>query len=520
MHRRMAGVLLHPTSLPGPHGSGDLGPAAFHFIDWLAAGAQSVWQVLPLTPVGYGNSPYAGVSAFAGSPLMVAIEPMVEHGWLRAPTREEIAGFDATRVDFDRVAPWRMARLREAEAGFRARGAPVDRESFAAFCAAQGHWLDDYALFMAIDGVYRAREVWSWTRWENALARRETKALVAARVRHAGEIAFWQFVQWQFFTQWRAVMDYAHARGVTLIGDLPIFVAHHSADCWAHPGLFRLDAQGEPSVVAGVPPDFFSATGQRWGNPLYDWDAMARDGFAWWIARLNHELARADLVRIDHFRGFAGYWEIPASCPTAIEGRWVPAPGEALFDALQRAGDGALPVIAEDLGVITPDVEALRDAFALPGMKILQFGFAGDGSHAFLPHNYPANCCVYTGTHDNDTARGWWLAATERERGYAAAYLGTEGAPAGEHNVHWAMIRCAWASVARIAVCQMQDVLGLDSSARMNVPGQLGHWTWRFQWSQVGPEPAERLARLSAAYGRASIDRLALAAYPAGHAMP
>jgi 4-alpha-glucanotransferase len=326
-------------------------------------------------------------------------------------------------------------------------------------------------------------------------------------------------VQWQFTQQWQAVMAHAHARGVQIVGDLPIFVAHHSADCWAHAHLFRLDAQGEPQVVAGVPPDFFSATGQRWGNPLYDWEAMARDGFAWWVARVRHELTRADLVRIDHFRGFAACWEIPADCPTAIDGHWVEAPGQVLFEAL-RSALGTLPVIAEDLGVITPDVEALRDHFALPGMKILQFAFTGDGTHTFLPHNYPANCCVYTGTHDNDTLLGWWHSATERERGYASAYLQGVGAPVGEPGLHWAMIRAAWASVARIAICQMQDVLGLDGTARMNVPGQLGHWTWRFQWSQVGPEPAERLARLSATYGRASMDRLQLAAYPAGQAVP
>jgi 4-alpha-glucanotransferase len=518
---RLAGVLLHPTSLPGPHGCGDFGPAAYHFVDWLATAGQRLWQVLPLTPVGPGNSAYASVSAFAGSPLLVALEPLVERGWLAAPAAEELAQLPHDRVDFDRVAPWRMRQLRAAEAGFRAKSSPADRAALAAFRTAQAHWLDDYTLFMAIDEQYRAQECWAWTRWAPGLASREPAALAAAREQHAAEIDFHAFVQWCFFTQWRALMDHAHAKDVQIVGDLPIFVAHHSADCWANRSLFLLDAQGEPQVVAGVPPDFFSATGQRWGNPLYDWDAMAATGYAWWIARVEHELLRGDLVRIDHFRGFAGYWEIPASCPTAIDGRWVPAPGQALFEALRQAFDGRLPVIAEDLGVITPDVEALRDDFGLPGMKILQFGFGGDGAHEFLPHNYRnANCCVYTGTHDNDTARGWWHGATERERGYAAAYLGTESMPVDEHNVHWAMIRACWASVARIAVCQMQDALGLDGHARMNVPGQMGHWTWRFQWSQVGPEPAERLLRLSATYGRAPIARLGLAAYPADRQLP
>jgi 4-alpha-glucanotransferase len=514
LDQRRGGVLLHPTSLPGPHGSGDFGPGAYHFIDWLASAAQSVWQVLPLTPVGYGDSPYASVSAFAGSPQLVALEPLVERGWLAPIAPEELQGFSAQRVEFRRVAPWRLAKLGAACDGFLAHGSADDHAAFDAFCAEHAHWLDDYALFMALDTAYRAQQVWSWTQWEPGLAKRQKKALAAARSAHASALRFWQFVQWCFSTQWRAVQDYAHGKGVRIVGDLPIFVAQHSADCWARPDLFLLDANFEPKVVAGVPPDFFSATGQRWGNPLYDWKAMKKEGFAWWIARLKHELARADLVRIDHFRGFAGYWEIPASCPTAIDGRWVPAPGEALFNAL-KAALGELPVIAEDLGVITPDVEALRDGFGLPGMKIVQFGFGGDADHAFLPHNYAPNCCVYTGTHDNDTARGWWQGATERERGFAAVYL-----DCGPDDVHWQMIRAAWGSVARLAICQMQDALGLGGEHRMNTPGVLECWSWRFGWDQVGPEPARRLAELSAAYGRAPIERLGLAAWPEGHPQP
>jgi 4-alpha-glucanotransferase len=514
LDRRLAGVLLHPTSLPGPHGSGDFGPAARQFVDWLVRAGQNVWQVLPLTPIGHGNSPYASVSAFAGSPLLVALEPLIAHGWLSPVEARDIEGFGADRIDFDRVAPWRMDKLRAAHRGFETHASERDRNDFAAFCRTQAHWLDDYALFMALDGHYRAQQVWSWSRWDSALARRDAPALAAARLEHATTLRFWQFVQWCFFSQWGAIKAYANQRGIRLIGDLPIFVAHHSADCWAHRGLFQLDAAFEPQFVAGVPPDFFSATGQRWGNPLYDWAAMERDGFAWWIARTQHELERADLVRVDHFRGFASYWEIPVSCPTAIEGRWVPAPGRALFEALRNAL-GDLPVIAEDLGVITPDVEALRDAFALPGMKILQFAFGGDAEHAFLPHNYAPNCCVYTGTHDNDTALGWWQGATQRERQYAAVYLGADAT-----NVHWMMIRAAWASVARLAVCQMQDLLGQDSEHRMNSPGLLECWTWRFRWDQVDQDVAQRLATLSAAFGRAPIERLSLAAYPAGQRHP
>ena len=514
-HARRAGILLHPTSLPGPHGCGDFGPGAYHFIDWLQAAGQSLWQLLPLAPVsGPGYSPYGSTSAFAGSPMLIAIEPLIERGWLAPPAADLLATLNARRVDFDRVLPLRMQWLAQAHAGFLAQANSREREEFSTFCREEAAWLEDYALFMALDDLYRQRQVWNWTGWDPALARRVPDALAQARRTHADALAFWRFVQWCFFRQWRQLKQHANQRGIAIVGDMPIFIAHHSADCWARPDLFLLDAQGEPRVVAGVPPDYFSATGQRWGNPLYDWPAMQREGFAWWIARMKHELARADLVRVDHFRGFAGYWEIPASCPTAIEGRWVTAPGEALFDALKTAL-GTLPVIAEDLGVITPDVEALRDRFGLPGMKILQFAFSGDASHAFLPHNYPRNCAVYTGTHDNDTLLGWYATATERERGYARAYLGSDG---GE--LHWAAIRAAFGSVAQIAVAQMQDALGLGAEHRMNTPGRTGCWTWRFDWTQVGPEPARRLAQLAAAYGRAPIDRLQLADYPAGAVKP
>jgi 4-alpha-glucanotransferase len=511
---RRSGVLLHPTSLPGPNGSGDFGPAAFHFIDWLVAAGQRVWQVLPLTPIGPGNSPYASVSAFAGSPLLVALEPLIARGWLAAIDDAQRAGLDHDRVHFGRVVPFRMQRLRTAATAFAQRATAAERAEFDDFCRAEASWLDDYALFMALDAKYQSRKVPSWAQWDDGHARREPAALAAAGKTLRSDIGFWKFVQWCFFSQWRAIRRYAHERGVQIVGDLPIFVAHHSSDCWARPDLFQLDAKGEPKVVAGVPPDYFSPTGQRWGSPLYDWAAMQREGFRWWIARMKHELARADIVRVDHFRGFAGYWEIPASCPTAIEGRWVPAPGVALFDAL-RSALGTLPVIAEDLGVITPDVEALRDRFAFPGMKVLQFGFNGDATHAFLPHNYPANCAVYTGTHDNDTALGWFDGATERERGYALAYLNCE-----PQDVHWAMIRAACASVARLAVYQMQDILALGREHRMNTPGQMDSWTWRFRWDQVGPQPAQRLAQMAAAYGRAPIERLQLADYPSDRPQP
>lgn len=506
---RSMGVLLHPTSLPGPHGIGDLGPSARHFVDWLHEAGQSVWQVLPLNPVGPGNSPYASVSVFAGSPLLVALEPMIEAGWLAPPTREELARFDARRVDFGQVIPWRMAKLRSAAIGFFTNAGSDEREAFAAYVVAEAEWLEDYALFMAIDAEQQALAGGhlDWQRWPRALARREPAAMAQARERLAAELEFWRFVQFCFDRQWQALRRYANERGIALVGDMPIFVAGHGADAWSRPDLYRFDENLEPQVVAGVPPDFFSATGQRWGNPLYDWQAMAAEGYAWWIARVRRQLALADIVRVDHFRGFVDFWEIPASSPTAIDGRWVPGPGAALFEALEQAL-GSLPVIAEDLGIITAEVEALRDRFALPGMKIVQFGFSAAAEHPFLPHNYVAKSVAYTGTHDNDTIHGWYASAPEREQAFARAYLNL-----GKHelrHLHWAMIRALAGSVASMVVVPMQDVLGLDGSHRMNVPGLTECWTWRFAWPMVEAGTADMLARIGATFGRGRFDRLGL----------
>lgn len=490
--QRSSGVLLHPSSLPGPHGIGDLGPAAFHFVDWLAAAGQSVWQWLPTTPIGPGDSPYQSVSAFAGSPLMVALEPLIERGWLAAPQGMD---FPAHAVDFARTVPWREAQLRSAYAGFLQRAADTDRAALADWIVRESSWADDYALFMALQGAHQGA---CWWDWAPDLRSRKKKALDAARTEHAAEIGFWHFVQWQFDTQLAAVKAYANGKGVMLMGDLPIFIAHHSADCWARPDLYFLDKDFQPTVVAGVPPDDLGPLGQRWGNPLYRWKKMAGEGYAWWIERVRRALSQADVFRIDHFRGFAGYYEIPATCPTALEGRWVKGPGQALFDAIAEAL-GPLPIVAEDLGLITPDVIALRDGCGFPGMKILQFAFGGDGTHEFLPHNYGRDFVVYTGTHDNDTVRGWWQAAKPQERAFAGTYLA-----AGEHDVHWAMIRAAANSVANMAVFPLQDVLGMGSEQRMNTPGTLGgrNWTWRFSWDQVGPEPGRVLGLITAASGR------------------
>jgi len=499
LNQRTAGVLLHITSLPGPHGIGDFGPEAFHFVDWLAAAGQRIWQVLPMTPIGPGDSPYQSVSAFAGSPLMVALEPLVARGWL-APPVLPAGGFSAGRVDYARVVPWRLAQLRLAAAGFFAKATEADHAEFADWRDGQADWLDDYALFMALEAANAGQPWWLWPHDERA---RTPEALEAARTRHADEIAFWQFVQWVFDTQWTAIKAYANERDVAIMGDLPIFIAHHSADCWARPDLYELDDDFQPSVVAGVPPDAFTAEGQRWGNPLYRWDRMAAENYAWWAQRLRRALAQSDVFRIDHFRGFSAYWEVPASCPTAMEGRWVAGPGRALFDAI-AAALGELPIVAEDLGIITPDVTALREACGFPGMCVLQFAFGDDAENLYLPHNMAPASAVYTGTHDNDTTRGWWNTATPHERNFAASYL----AP-GPHDIHWTLIRAASNSVARTAIFPLQDVLGLDGAHRMNMPGSpVGNWSWRFDWSMVGSEPGRVLGLLTAASGRGPFNRL------------
>ena len=484
--QRRAGVVLHPTSLPGPHGSGDFGPDAWRFVDWLQSAGQTLWQTLPLGPVGPGYSPYMGSSAFAGNPCLVAFEPMVQAGWISADSLQ--ASFDALQVDYHAVTQWRIAKLRQAFAGFGSQASVAQRQALHDWTQSQQDWLDDYTLFMALDTQFSPV---LWSDWPQALARREPQAMAAARLQYADEIGFWGFVQWQFDVQWQALKAYAHQKQVLLVGDLPIFVAHHSADCWARPDLYILDDAGMPAVVAGVPPDFFSTTGQRWGNPLYNWAAMQQDGYQWWIARMRRQLTLADIVRIDHFRGFVDYWEIPAAEPTAIHGCWQPGPGDALFEALAGAL-GDLPIIAEDLGIITHEVTELRQRVGFPGMKILQFAFSGDDSHIFLPHNFESNTVVYTGTHDNDTVHGWWANCTPHERGFAGHYLKTDGS-----DLHWAMLRSAALSPACIALCQLQDVLGLDGSHRMNTPGTMGCWTWRFSWDWIDPQVAAQLAQIT-----------------------
>jgi 4-alpha-glucanotransferase len=507
---RASGLLLHPTSLPGPHGCGELGGEARAFVDFLASAGQRWWQMLPVGPPGYGESPYAAQSAFAGSAMLVSLDELVKDGLLSAREATADASLPDAAIDPGPTAAHRGRALDRAFASWeKGHG---DRVAHDAFARQNEPWLPDYALFRALK---RAHGEVQWSRWEPPLRRRDPSALAAAREKHARAIAFESFVQYLFERQWRALRLYAAERGVGLIGDVPIFVAHDSADVWQHPELFFLDDAGEPTVVAGCPPDYFSRTGQRWGNPLYRWKRLRSTAYAWWVARFRTTLARFDVVRLDHFIGFQRYWRIPASCPTAVDGKWMKGPSTHFFRTLE-ASLGRVPLIAEDLGATTPAVFALRDRFRLPGIKILQFAFGDDPNAAtFLPFNYPRRAVVYTGTHDNDTMAGWFhdggdgsssrtLAQTETERAAALAYLGREAGEAGENrDIHWQMIRAALASVAELSVFPVQDVLGLRSEARMNRPGtNRGNWTWRMAPGALTAAHAERLRTMTQTYGR------------------
>jgi 4-alpha-glucanotransferase len=503
---RLAGILLHPTSLPGPYGIGDLGPQATAFLDFLAQTGQRLWQILPLGPTGYGDSPYQCFSAFAGNPLLVSLDRLRDEGLLGAADLAKRPAFAEREVDFGPVIEWRRPLLAKAFTAFEKKAGAPQREAFAAFAAAQAAWLPDFALFMALK---RAHGGGAWTGWDRELVNRDPDALERARRELAREVRAVAFEQWLFFEQWAAVREQARARGISVMGDIPIFVAHDSADVWAHPEIFHLAADGRPSFQAGVPPDYFSATGQLWGNPLYRWDALARTGYAWWLDRFRAVLALVDTVRLDHFRGFEAYWQVPGDAATAVDGQWVKGPGAAFFEAL-RGAFGTLPIVAEDLGVITPEVEALRDGFGFPGMAILQFAFGSD-AHAndFLPHSFPRNKAVYTGTHDNDTVVGWWNAGVgdstrtqaevDREHERALAYVGGDGS-----EIHWDFIRTLLVSVADTAVVPLQDVLGAGSEGRMNLPGRAaGNWRWRFAAADLTPAVRARLRAISEGSGRA-----------------
>jgi 4-alpha-glucanotransferase len=490
--RRRAGILLHPTSLAGRHGIGDFGDRADEWIAFLAAAGARVWQVLPLGPVGFGGSPYAALSAFAGNPLLISLDRLAGDGLLSAEEVARTPGSPSGPVDYPAVQAAKSATLALAHARFRAGAS--DHGAYHDFVEREQSWLEDWALYAALREQFGNRP---WTHWDPALRSRQPAALAVWRERLAERVDFHRFVQWVFFEQWRRVRRLANERDILILGDLPIFVAHDSADVWARQEIFVLDADGQPSVVAGVPPDFFSKTGQRWGNPLYRWEVLAQRGYDWWIERLRATLALVDLVRIDHFRGFESYWEVPADEPTAVHGAWRPGPGKAFFDAMEAAL-GKLPIVVEDLGLITPEVVALRDQLGYPGMKVLQFAFSDVPANPYLPFQYERNAVVYTGTHDNDTTVGWYAAADEAERDLARRYLGVPGT-----DIAWDFIRLALASVAELAIAPLQDLLSLGSEARMNFPGKVdGNWTWRVAPDALRPEVAARFRELCGVYGR------------------
>jgi 4-alpha-glucanotransferase len=492
---RSSGILLHPTSLPSQGGIGDFGPEAYAFLDFLAEAQQGLWQILPLSPPGLGNSPYSAISAFAGNPLLISLERLAERGWIG---KDRIQQFSTpgSRIDFEAVKSAKLPLLRQAAQNFL-EGRDGDRRRFENFKRENAWWLEDFVLFQVIREVEGGA---AWSAWPQGLARREQQTLHKFGLEYQRQLEVERVVQFAFFEQWRALRGYCARRGIKIIGDVAIFVNYDSADVWRHPEIFHLDDNLQPTVVAGVPPDAFSATGQRWGNPLYRWEACQATKYDWWVQRMSWALQTCDIVRLDHFRGFESYWEIPASEPTAVKGRWVKGPGQDLFNAL-RARLGDLPFIAEDLGMITPEVYALRDRLGIPGMKVLQFGFDNPGAHIYLPHRFTPNCVVYTGTHDNDTMVGWWKsAATAQEKCCAAAYIGE-----AKDGIHWGFIRMALASVADLAVVPIQDVLGLDSGARMNIPSLSdGNWGWRLHPGALTSGLAQKLAALSVVADRAA----------------
>ncbi|MCP4572211.1 MAG: 4-alpha-glucanotransferase [bacterium] len=489
---RCSGVLLHPTSLEGPDGIGDLGAGGRRFVDWLAAHGQGLWQVLPLGPTSFGDSPYQTLSAFALNPLLISCEMLAQRGWLEAADFADRPDLPAGHVDFGAAIPWKFRLLDRAWERFRDQ----DRlDAFRAWCTREAGWLEDFVLFMTIKEEQEGRP---WVQWPEPLALRDAGALVSVRERLADRLDAHRYRQWVADVQWTDLKLQAQALGVRVMGDLPIFVAHDSADVWANREIFRLDAKGGLACQAGVPPDYFSATGQLWGNPLYDWDHLAATGYRWWIERVRRCLQQVDLLRLDHFRGFAACWEVPAGADTAVDGRWIPGPGRALFDALRDALGGKLPLVAENLGVITPDVEALREAVGLPGMKVLQFAWTAPNNE-FLPHDHDRHLVLYTGTHDNDTTLGWWNdRASDGERGFMSEYLDREIT-----EPHWELIRVAMTSPADTCIVPMQDVLGLGREGRMNLPGEgRGNWAWRlFEGALLDPA-GERLARLTWLYRR------------------
>jgi 4-alpha-glucanotransferase len=493
---RSSGILLHPSSFPSRFGIGDLGLEAYRFIDFLKESYHKYWQVLPLGPTGYGNSPYMCYSAIAGNPLLISPDKLVDSGFLNDEDFSNLRQFPADKVDFAEVEPIKTALLQKAANNFKNQATITQKQGFTNFCNSKADWLDNYALFMALKA---SQNDLSWHKWDAALAKREPAALAAAQVELANTIFYHKFIQYEFFRQWSELKNYAHKNGIEIIGDIPIYVAHDSADVWAHPDIFCLDPEtGAAALMAGVPPDYFSATGQLWGNPVYNWEKLKKQGFKWWIQRFEAMLDYVDIIRIDHFRGFESYWAIPQGEETAIKGEWLPGPGAELFAEINHQL-GKLPVLAEDLGIITPEVEALRDQFEFPGMKVLQFAFGSDPGNPFLPFNYTRNSVVYTGTHDNDTSLGWFNQANDYEKQNLLLYLGGISAD----GIHWDLIRLALSSIANQVIIPLQDVLGLGTEARMNYPSTAtGNWDWRYQKTALTEELGDRLKNLNRLYGR------------------
>ncbi len=491
---RSSGILLHPTSLPGPDGIGDLGPEAYTWIKFLKDSGCTFWQILPLGPTGFGDSPYQCFSAFAGNPNLVSPALLLEQGLLTSDDFVERPEFNPDIIEYGKTIEWKTKILDRAFRNFNKSRSKKLKTSFQEFSSKQASWLEDFSLFMAIkESQYGV----SWDNWPDPLRLREPKALKAFIDTNLKSIRKHAFRQFLFFKQWDALHDFARDNNISIIGDIPIFVAFDSSDAWANPDLFYFNEDIKPTVVAGVPPDYFSKTGQLWGNPLFKWDAHKSNQYFWWKNRIKMNLSMVDIIRIDHFRGFAGYWEIPAGLPTAEKGKWVTGPGADFFSEIEKEL-GDIPIIAEDLGEITEDVLVLRDTFNYPGMKILQFAFDADADHEFLPHNYPVNCVAYTGTHDNDTAKGWYESAPENEKDFCRRYLARSG-----EDISWDMIRAIWSSVAIMTLAPLQDFLGLDTTARMNFPGKVGgYWTWRFRHTSLSPYLSKRILAHNILYGR------------------
>jgi len=493
---RYCGILVHPTSFPSPYGIGDMGQGAYDFIDFLKKAGLTLWQCLPLGPTGFGDSPYQSFSSFAGQPLIISPDKLAEDGLLSRDDLKDIPQWDPVKIDYGPAIQYKTRLLKKSYENFKKCTDAALLAQYETFCAAQAHWLEDYALFMALKNLHEGR---SWMDWEDQYKFITPVSRKAAGKQCADDIGYFKYIQFIFMKQWLELKAYANENGIAIIGDIPIFVSPDSADIWSSRHLFQLDAKGYPTSVAGVPPDYFSATGQLWGNPLYDWDAHAKEDYAWWSSRIAHQLELTDYLRIDHFRGFEAYWAVPYGEDTAINGQWIKGPDKALFEAVQKKLGNDLPIFAEDLGVITPEVEALRDAFNFPGMKVLQFAFEGTGESAFLPHQFQnSNCICYTGTHDNDTTRGWYEHASEKSRDKVRRYMSCDGS-----IITWDFIRTAIASTAKYAIFPLQDLFGLDSSARMNTPGVAsGNWAWRYESRMLNDGTAAQLKETCLLFGR------------------